>query len=490
MRTPAVLLILDGFGIAPPAPNNAISAADMKHFRYWQKKCSSELEASGEVVGLPPGKMGSSQVNHLNMGAGRVVPQAVVRINDAIEDGSFFENAALVDAMQRADERIHFVGLVSDGGVHSHIDHLHALIKMARDASLEPVVHAALDGRDTAAKAAERFLDQLDDTTIATLMGRYYALDRDNRWERTSKAYHAMVGAGEPVGDWRGALSAAYEAGESDEFVTPVRVVDAPVTDGDVLIFFDFRSDRPRQLTRAFIEEEFSGFERRRHPDVHMVQMTQYDEHFGIPTAFEPLELKNVLGEWLAEKGCSQLHIAETEKYAHVTFFFNGGREEPFPGEDREIIPSPPVATYDLAPRMSVDAVTDFVVEDLKHQGHDAYIINFANSDMVGHTGVFDATVQALEAIDECIGLLADEVLQHDGFLIITADHGNAEQMDGDEQKTHTTNKVPLVVVDKHTHVLEDGAMYDVAPTLLDLMGLEQPAEMTGSSRIKHDAYK
>ncbi|WP_202820039.1 2,3-bisphosphoglycerate-independent phosphoglycerate mutase [Calderihabitans maritimus] len=510
-----MLVILDGWGLREATGGNAIAQAHLPNYRYLKKEYPfTTLKASGEYVGLPAGQMGNSEVGHLNIGAGRVVYQELTRISRAIEDGTFFRNQVLLQAVEHAKRNkraLHLMGLLSDGGVHSHIRHLFALLDLARQHRLEQVfIHAFLDGRDVPpANAKEYFLalnEKLQETglgSVATVMGRYYAMDRDKRWDRTEKAYRAMVaGEGLKAAMPLDALEAAYNRGETDEFVTPTVIVRengnpvATVKPGDAVIFYNFRADRARQLTRAFVEKDFTAFDRPGgYLGVHFVCMTQYDVEIPAPVAFPPQNLINTLGEVLAKEGKRQLRIAETEKYAHVTFFFNGGVEEPNPGEDRILIPSPKVPTYNLKPEMSAYEVTETVLEKIRTGEYDVIILNFANPDMVGHTGIMEAAVKAVEAVDECIGRIWKAVRERDGILIITADHGNAEQMvdpeTGESHTAHTDNPVPFILVsDEYKHArLKEGALKDIAPTLLQLLNISKPSEMTGESLLQ-EKYK
>ncbi|NPV29116.1 MAG: 2,3-bisphosphoglycerate-independent phosphoglycerate mutase [Firmicutes bacterium] len=509
MKHPLALIILDGWGCAGEARGNAVCLARTPNFCYYQENYpATTLAASGEAVGLPEGQMGNSEVGHLNIGAGRVVYQDITRISRAIRTGEFFRNSVLVEAMEKAkDASLHLFGLVSDGGVHSHLTHLFALLEMAQRHRLSRVfIHAFLDGRDVPPMSAKEYLQavekkcrELGTGVIATVMGRYYAMDRDKRWDRVEKAFEAIVyGKGEKATLPQAALERSYEAGVTDEFVVPTVIVDAQgnpkgkARPGDVVIFYNFRADRARELTRAFTDREFEGFTRKKgYPGVHFVCMTQYDVTIPAPVAFPPQSLKNTLGEVLAAHGLRQLRIAETEKYAHVTFFFNGGVEAPNPGEDRILIPSPRVATYDLKPEMSAREVTEAVLAEIKKDRYDVIILNYANPDMVGHTGVLEAAVKALEVVDECLGRVVTAVLGKEGVALITSDHGNAEQMlegDGEEPHTaHTTNEVPLILVGERYRgclLREGGALEDLAPTILEILGIPKPPEMTGHSLL------
>jgi 2,3-bisphosphoglycerate-independent phosphoglycerate mutase len=509
MSKPLILMILDGWGINSSRNNNAIALADPPVMgRLCREYPCTELQASGMAVGLPEGQMGNSEVGHLNIGAGRIVFQDLTRISKAISDGSFYRNPALLDCLAKtcsSGGRIHLAGLVSDGGVHSHNTHLYALLQLARQEGIKDVfVHCFLDGRDTPPRSAVEYISSLEEEMkiigvgkIATVMGRYYAMDRDNRWERVEKAYNAMaLGEGNPDESALKAIQDNYDQGSNDEFVLPSVVFDqngpvGTIRDGDGFIFFNFRSDRAREITRAFTDSSFTGFNPVFRPEFSsFVCMTEYDETFGLPVAFAPEELKNILGEVVSKAGLRQLRIAETEKYAHVTFFFNGGNEVPFPGEERVLIPSPKdVATYDLKPEMSVFQVTAELVSRLDERRYDFIVLNFANPDMVGHTGFLEAAVKAISAVDECVGVVVDKVLSQGGNLLITADHGNAESMvdeNGNPHTAHTCNPVPFVLVGDAAQGLHlhSGVLADIAPTVLDILGIPKPAEMTGSSLL------
>lgn len=500
------LIILDGFGINHSSYGNAIEAAGVENFNdLLNKYPHTQLGASGMDVGLPDGQMGNSEVGHLNMGAGRVVYQELTRITKSIKDGDFFTNEVLLNAMHSAlknGKKLHTYGLLSDGGVHSHLEHLFAIIKMAKKEGLDDIyVHCFLDGRDVPPKSGadfihtlQEFMDKEQFGKIASVSGRFYAMDRDNRWERVEKAYNALtLGEGEIVTDAEEAVRKSYDEGVTDEFVVPKVVVKdgspvALIEKGDSIIFFNFRPDRAREISRAFIMEDFDAFPRKAgFLSPVYVGMTQYDASFAghLDTAFKPQTLTNTLGEYLAKCGLSQLRIAETEKYAHVTFFFNGGVEKPNENETRVLIPSPKVATYDLKPEMSAYEVADRAVEEIKKGIYDVMILNFANCDMVGHTGVFDAAVKAVKAVDECLKKVIDAIVATGGAAIVTADHGNADKMyeaDGSPFTAHTTNPVPLVLVNAGDVKLHEGTLADIAPTLLKVMGLSQPAEMTGKA--------
>jgi len=502
---PFALIVLDGWGLAEPGPFNAISRAHTPTFdRLYNCAAWTTLTTCGEAVGLPAGQMGSSEVGHLNIGSGRVVYQDMVRISKAIRDGEFLQNPALSQAMQIAYERqagLHLYGLLSDGGVHSLQTHVYALLQMAKAHGLSRVfVHACLDGRDTPPQSAIPYMQALLEEmhtqgcgAVATVMGRYYGMDRDTRWERTAQAYEAMVhGQGREATDAIAAIERSYSENVTDEFVVPVvmRQLDGSpvgtIQDGDVVICFNFRADRVRQLTRALTDAAFSGFPRAQKPDVHYACLTRYSPDFDLPVAFPPQSLDHILAEVFAQHGIRNVRVSETEKYAHVTYFFNGGEETPFDGEERILIPSPQVATYDLQPEMHAQLVTDAAVERLETGGTDAVILNFANADMVGHTGNFDATVQAIETLDTCVGRLVDTVHKLGGWAIVTADHGNAEQMfdpvTNSPHTAHTLNPVPFILYDTAFHgTLRPGALCDIAPTILGVLGVDQPAEMTGS---------
>ena len=500
-KTPTTLIIMDGFGLSKETRGNAVAAADTPHLdKLFQEYAHTSLEASGLSVGLPAGQMGNSEVGHTNIGGGRVVFQDLPRITNAIEDGSFFENPAYchaMDACREKDTALHLIGLLSTGGVHSHLNHLFALLKMAKDRGLEKVyIHAFLDGRDVSPTSGADFVArtvekcrELGTGKIATVMGRYYAMDRDKRWDRVEQAYDAMV-YGEGAAFNPGPVAAvkdSYSRGVTDEFVEPVVCdQDGTISDNDSVIFFNFRPDRARELTRALVDPEFDGFTHQYFP-LTFVCNTEYDASMpNVEVAFPRVPVKNGLGEYLSTLGMTQLRIAETEKYAHVTFFFNGGTETVFPGEDRVLIPSPKVATYDLQPEMSAAEVCAKCVERIESGSYDVIILNFANCDMVGHTGVFDAAVKAVETVDECVGKVVDATLKMGGIAMVTADHGNAEEMlqpDGSPMTAHTTNPVPFILCGAGQN-LRPGKLADIAPTILDVMGLEKPAEMTGETLI------
>lgn len=502
MKKPLILMILDGFGIAPEYGNAIMAAKKPNLDRLFRENPLTQIGASGLNVGLPNGQMGNSEVGHTNIGAGRIVYQELTRITKEIEDGDFYKNPALIKAVAAAkakDTALHLIGLLSDGGVHSHNGHLYALLELAKQNGLSKVyVHALLDGRDVPPSSGKGFVEdclakmqKIGVGEIATVAGRYYAMDRDNRWERVSKAYNAMVlGEGVQNPDPVAAVAKSYEDGVTDEFVVPVVCgPEGRISADDSVIFFNFRPDRARELTRAFVDPDFTGFERAKGLfPLTYVCMTQYDATMpNVDVAFHPQSLKNTLGEYLSNLGMTQLRIAETEKYAHVTFFFNGGVETVYPGEDRVLIHSPKVATYDLQPEMSAYAVTDALVEKIDSGMYDVIILNYANCDMVGHTGIFDAAKAAVEAVDICVGRVIDAIERMHGTAIITADHGNAEKMyeeDGSPFTAHTTNPVPFCVVGYPCKLRENGKLADIAPTMLKILGLPQPAEMTGESII------
>lgn len=502
MKKPLILMILDGFGIAPEYGNAIMAAKKPNLDRLFRENPLTQIGASGLNVGLPNGQMGNSEVGHTNIGAGRIVYQELTRITKEIEDGEFYKNPALVKAVAAAKAKgtaLHLIGLLSDGGVHSHNSHLYALLELAKQNGLSKVyVHALLDGRDVPPSSGKGFVEdclakmqEIGVGEITTVAGRYYAMDRDNRWERVSKAYNAMVlGEGVQNPDPVAAVAKSYEDGVTDEFVVPVVCgPEGRISADDSVIFFNFRPDRARELTRAFVDPDFTGFERAKgFFPLTYVCMTQYDATMpNVDVAFHPQSLKNTLGEYLSNLGMTQLRIAETEKYAHVTFFFNGGVETVYPGEDRVLIHSPKVATYDLQPEMSAYAVTDALVEKIDSGMYDVIILNYANCDMVGHTGIFDAAKAAVEAVDICVGRVIDAIERMHGTAIITADHGNAEKMyeeDGSPFTAHTTNPVPFCVVGYPCKLRENGKLADIAPTMLKVLGLPQPAEMTGESII------
>jgi len=504
-RRPIVLAILDGWGVRAETHGNAIAAADLPHWRHLLATYpNTTLQASGEAVGLPHGIMGNSEVGHINIGSGRVVSQGIVIIDSDIADGSFAKNPVLHESIAHAKShggKLHLMGLLSDGCVHSSMLHLESLIDAAANEDVPFVVHAFLDGRDTPPRSALTYLDRLQHRlagvgkpeAVATVIGRYYAMDRDKRWERTERAYEALArGKAQFTAlSARAAVEAAYERGENDEFVQPTIVGEPrPVRDGDAVIFFNFRPDRARQMTLAFSDPSFSHFSVVKYNDLLFATMTKYEETFPNPVLFGPRPQSHTFGEVVAEAGLRQLRLAETEKYAHVTYFFNGGREDVFPKEDRILIPSNrKVATYDLAPEMMAAEITTAAIEDLDHKHHDVIVMNYANADMVGHTGVWDATISALETLDVCLGRLEQTVLARDGILVITADHGNAEDKidaEGNPLTAHTTNPVPLIFVARNPvgALADGGKLGDIAPTLLPLMGLAVPGEMTGTNLL------
>ncbi len=503
--TPTLLLILDGWGIAPDGKGNAISLANTPNMDRLLASCPhAKLTASGRAVGLPEGYMGNSEVGHLNIGAGRTVYQDMTRIDVAIEDGSFKKNAVLTDILGRVQEsggRLHLAGLLSDGGVHSHIDHLLALCRMAAEAKVPVRVHCLLDGRDTPpdsgmgyVRQLESALQELPDQKIAALYGRFYAMDRDKRWDRVEEAFKLFVhGEGPKGSSAQEALQASYDAGVLDEFVRPVWVCDEDpgMRDGDGVFFFNFRADRMREIVSALTLQDFDAFDRGSLPALCMAaSMTSYDAALTIPVAFPDQDIPNVLGEVVSKAGLHQLRLAETEKYAHVTYFFNGGVETPFPNEDRILVPSPrSVATYDLAPAMSANTVTDKFVEAWNSSKYDLVVCNLANGDMVGHTGIIPAAVTACETVDACVGRMAEAVKQRNGRMIVIADHGNCEKMldeHGKPHTAHTTNPVPFILMDEANKnaVLKDGKLGDVAVTILSLWGLTVPGEMNGTSLV------
>jgi len=498
---PVVLLILDGWGMSDSTDYNAIGAANKPNWdSLWEKYPHTGIRTSGPAVGLPAGQMGNSEVGHLNLGSGRVVYQEITRISRSIRTGSFFSNLTLTDAVDAAVEKgtaVHILGLLSPGGVHSHEDHIHAMIKLAVERGAKHVyVHAYLDGRDMPPKSADASLeklqavfDELGKGRLVSMIGRYFGMDRDNRWDRIEKAYDLITQgiADRYCDDARHGLAEAYEHGETDEFIEPTRIGEAvTLNDGDVLISMNYRSDRARQFTRPFIEDDFSDFERKIAPKIdRYVTLTEYNKDFDVAVAYPSERLKNTFGEYVSHQGLHQLRIAETEKYAHVTFFFNGGLEKPNEGEERILVPSPRVSTYDLQPEMSAHEVTDKLVGAIEGGTFDTVVCNYANGDMVGHSGNYDAAIKAIEVLDECIGRVCDAVLAAGGELLITADHGNAEQMcdmaTNQPHTAHTTNLVPLIYVGDQADELNDnGALCDIAPTLLRMMGLKQPREMTG----------
>jgi 2,3-bisphosphoglycerate-independent phosphoglycerate mutase len=512
---PVVLVILDGWGYCEETHGNAIAVAKTPVMdSLWAAYPHTLIRTSGKAVGLPEGQMGNSEVGHLNIGAGRVVPQELVRISDAVEDGSILRNPALVKLCQEVCSRngkLHLIGLCSEGGVHSHVSHLFGLIDLAKVQGISEVcIHAITDGRDTtptegikALGQIQEYIDRIGVGRIVTVSGRYYAMDRDRRWDRVKRAYDVMTQDGS--GNGRKAtevLESSYAEGVTDEFVLPVRIAPGAVEPKDGVIFFNFRPDRARQLTQAFVNPEFDGFERQQIKPLSFVTFTQYDPELSVGVAFEPQNLSNILGEVISSHGLKQFRTAETEKYAHVTYFFNGGLEEPFEGEDRELINSPMVATYDKAPTMSAEAVTEVAKAAVEKCIYSFVVINYANPDMVGHTGNIEATVTALETVDSCLGRLLESIIKVGGTTIITADHGNAEYMldkEGNPWTAHTTNPVPLILVEGEkakipghgTNVIlrNDGKLADIAPTILEILQLPQPPEMTGTSLVEPAGY-
>lgn len=504
-KSPIALIIMDGYGLTDNKKGNAIYEANTPYLdSYFKNYPNSQLLASGLSVGLPDGQMGNSEVGHTNIGAGRVVYQMLVKITKDIEDGVFFENKALKDAMESAkanDKALHIMGLLSDGGVHSHIKHLVGLLEMANKMGLTKVyIHSFHDGRDVPPTSGVDFMQELVSETkrigtgkIATISGRYYAMDRDNAWDRVEKAYNAMVmGEGNTADDPVEAIKKSYEDGVTDEFIIPT-VIDKEgmINEGDSVIMFNFRPDRARQITRTFVDPMFDGFVRKKgYFDLHFVCMAQYDAQMpNVTVAYPPEQLNMTFGEYISKLGMTQLRIAETQKYAHVTFFFNGGEECQFEGEDRILIKSPDVATFDMKPEMSAPEVCDAVIKAIDEDKYDVIILNYANCDMVGHTGIMDAAVKAVESVDECVGKMVDKLLEKGGKAIITADHGNADCLvdpDTDDVFTaHTTNPVPMIVIGEGDVKLKDGKLCDLCPTMLDMMGLEKPEEMTGESLIE-----
>ncbi|MGA7179078.1 MAG: 2,3-bisphosphoglycerate-independent phosphoglycerate mutase [Thiobacillaceae bacterium] len=509
---PVLLIILDGFGCRSERAHNAIAQANKPNWqRYWDRYPHMLIHASESAVGLPSGQMGNSEVGHLNIGAGRVVYQEFTRIDHAIETGYFYTNHTLKQACATARDRgktLHILGLLSDGGVHSHERHIHAMLEMARREGVRRVsIHAFLDGRDTPPKSAATYITRMEEKLkeagvgrIVSIIGRYYAMDRDRRWQRVRKAYDLLT---QGVAPYRAetameALNMAYSRGETDEFVDatvvgPKGETPARMEDGDVLVFMNFRSDRARQLSRTFIEPDFAEFEREHLPKLAMTcTLTGYSDEFHVDVAFPPERIRNGFGEYISSLGLHQLRIAETEKYPHVTFFFNGGEEVSYAGEDRILVPSPDVATYDLKPEMSAYEVTDKLLTAISSKQYDAIICNYANADMVGHTGDIHAATRAIEVIDDCLGRVVEAQLARGGEVLITADHGNAEFMmdlkTGQPHTAHTTNLVPLVYIGRRkAHLSETGALEDVSPTLLRMMGLPQPGEMTGEALIKFE---
>jgi 2,3-bisphosphoglycerate-independent phosphoglycerate mutase len=501
-----ILIVIDGFGCRKDRQWNAIAQAKTPRFdSLFRNSPWTTLEASGAAVGLPAGQMGNSEVGHLNIGAGRIVDQDILRISNAVDRHELEKNRVLIDAVKKS-RAIHFAGLLSDGGVHSLQSHLHGLIDAALAIGAREVfVHAILDGRDTPPKSAEKYLEDLlafikdkPNVHLATIIGRYFSMDRDKRWDRVQRGYDLMtLGVGTETKHPIETLRRFYEQGVTDEFMEPISVLTPDgahlgrVEDGDALVFFNFRADRMRQIVTAFKDDDFEGFNRAMRPKIMLITMNQYREDFNLPVLFPPIEIKNHLGQVLSHAGLKQLRIAETEKYAHVTFFFNGGSDSQLPGEERVLIPSPKVATYDKKPEMSLPEVTDRVVEEIGKRHYDVIIMNIANPDMVGHTGVMDAAVKAVEATDKAIGRIVDAVQKVDGVALITADHGNAEVMfdekTGQPHTAHTTNRVPLILFDpkkRFGSLRSGGALENVAPTILAILGIDQPKEMTAESLL------
>ncbi|GGM36148.1 2,3-bisphosphoglycerate-independent phosphoglycerate mutase [Paraliobacillus quinghaiensis] len=505
----AALIILDGYGDRDEVKGNAVKQANTPNFdRYFNKYPHSQLTASGEAVGLPEGQMGNSEVGHLNIGAGRIVYQSLTRVNLSIREGDFFENTILLKAIEKAkanDKALHVFGLLSDGGVHSHIEHLYAVLDLAADQGLKKVyVHGFLDGRDVGQKSAKKYIKaaqekmtELGVGEFATISGRYYSMDRDKRWDRVKKSYDAMVyGEGPKYQDPLAIVEDSYANEIYDEFVLPSVITDefgnpkATIEDNDSVIFYNFRPDRAIQISRTFANEDFRDFDRgnKAPKDIHFVCLTNFSETVDGEVAYEPVNLDNTIGEVLAQNNLNQLRIAETEKYPHVTFFMSGGREQEFPGEKRILIDSPKVATYDLQPEMSVYEVTDALLKELDEGNQNAIILNFANPDMVGHSGMLEPTIKAIEAVDECLGKVVDKILEKGGQAIITADHGNSDEvvsLDGTPMTAHTTNPVPVIVTKEGIELRDGGILGDLSPTLLDLLDVEKPKEMTGTSLIK-----
>jgi 2,3-bisphosphoglycerate-independent phosphoglycerate mutase len=507
---PVVLVILDGWGYRPDIQGNAIAQANTPNIdSLWAAYPHTLIDTSGRAVGLPDGQMGNSEVGHLNIGAGRIVPQELVRISDAVRNGSILINPALLKVCEDVKQRqrkLHILGLCSDGGVHSHLDHLIGLLQLARNQAISEVcLHIITDGRDTdprdgilAIEKIEQAIAEIGVGKIVTISGRYYALDRDNRWDRVKLAYDVMTQTGAGSGETATTvLINSYAQDKTDEFINPVRIAPGAIEAGDGVIFFNFRPDRARQITSAFVNSKFTGFIREQITPLTFATFTQYDSTFPVLVAFEPQQLQNLLGEVIAERGLQQFRVAETEKYAHVTYFFNGGREAPLAGEDRELIPSPQVSTYDRAPAMSAITVTTTVLRAIAKQQYALIVVNYANPDMVGHTGKMAPTIQAIEAVDSCLGKLLEGVSKVGGTTIITADHGNAEYMcdeAGNPWTAHTTSQVPLILVEGERRQLqghgtdvtlrEDGKLADLAPTILEILQIPQPIEMTGKSMV------
>lgn len=507
-KAPVALIILDGFGCRSEHKGNAVFHAKKPNFdRYWAEFPHNHLTASGEAVGLPEGQMGNSEVGHMNIGAGRIVYQSLTRVNLAIREGEFEHNQTFLDAINHVKEKgtsLHLMGLLSDGGVHSHIEHMYALLKLAAKEGVKKVyVHGFLDGRDVGPKTAQGYIQAVEDEMkeigvgqFATISGRYYSMDRDKRWDRVEKSYRSMVyGEGPAYTSAGDVVKDSYSNGIYDEFVLPSVITNedgtpvATIQDDDAVIFYNFRPDRAIQLASVFTNDDYRSFDRgeKQPKNLHFVCLTHFSETVKGYVAFKPTNLDNTLGEVLSQNGLKQLRIAETEKYPHVTFFMSGGREAEFPGEERILIASPKVATYDLQPEMSAYEVTDALVDQIENDRFDAIILNFANPDMVGHSGMLEPTVKAIETVDECLGRVVDLILSKGGSAIITADHGNADEvvtLEGNPMTAHTTNPVPVIVTKKQATLRNDGILGDLAPTMLDLLGVEQPVEMTGKSLI------
>lgn len=506
---PVALIILDGFGLREETQGNAIAQANIPNFkRYWSTYPHATLQAAGQAVGLPNGQMGNSEVGHLNIGAGRTVYQDLTRVNKEIQEGRFFDNDVMLEAMRYAKEKnkaLHLYGLLSDGGVHSHIDHLFALLHLAKREEVNKVyIHAFLDGRDVAPDSAKGYIEQLlakmeelGIGQIATIQGRYYSMDRDNRWERIEKAYRAMVYAEGPrYTDPIQAIIESYEKSVYDEFVLPTVMVDEEnepiglISSEDAVIFYNFRPDRAIQISQVFTNSDFRGFNRGHAAPkaLHYVCLTHFSETVKGFVAYKPANLDNTLGEVLTQNGLKQLRIAETEKYPHVTFFFSGGRESKFEGETRILIDSPQVATYDLKPEMSAYQVTEALIQEIEADQHDAIILNLANPDMVGHSGMLEPTIKAVETVDQCLGQIVEKIIEKGGIALITADHGNADMVLDAQNRpftAHTTNPVPIIVTKQGLSLREDGILADLAPTILDLLKIQKPSEMTGKTLVK-----
>ena len=497
-----MLMILDGFGKNLNKEGNAVANAKKPNIDKLMMTCpTAEIYASGQSVGLPEGQMGNSEVGHTNIGAGRIVYQELTRITKSIEDGDFFsikEFSEAIENCKKNNSKLHIMGLLSDGGVHSHERHLYGLLELAKRKDFENVyIHCFLDGRDTLPASGEGYIQKLEEKIkekgigkIATISGRFYAMDRDKRWERVKKCYDALVNSeGDKYSTAIEAIESSYQKEVFDEFVVPTVIGnDAKIENGDSVIFYNFRPDRAREITRALVDPDFDGFDTKK-MNLYFVTMTEYDSTMpNVQVAFKPEDLKNTFGEYISNKGLTQLRIAETEKYAHVTFFFNGGKEEPFSGEDRILIPSPKVETYDMKPEMSAYEVTEKVVEAINSEKYDTIILNFANPDMVGHTGNLEAAEKAIEAVDNCVGKIIEALNKHEGIALITADHGNAEQMidykTGEPFTSHTTNPVPLILYGMNDVKIKNGKLADLTPTMLDIMNLEKPKEMTGDSLL------